>query len=388
MEGAMSYTKLLITVSILVCIAIGFSFFQKSKNGTRMTQCNGTTDVAKLQCWEDIIQESLKKEGIEQAFERIAYLHNQDAAFARSCHEMVHILGQSAYNQFKSTGNVVLPEQTAFCAFGFYHGFMEMLIARKGTIAEAQAFCRYVDETLGTMTPGAKYGCYHGIGHGSTDIHNPVYFGNERAVIAPALANCEAFAADDHQLKLCATGVFDSIALAYYNNGENGFIMNKDDPLWLCREQPEKYKESCYLDMMPAMIWMGEYDLPTAGDLLLAHAEKEYIGVSMRSLAENSVRFVLGKKPVVNYISYCRTLDAPYSDICISGLGTGVMQFGTPGSEYADALAFCREDALTVSEKDICIKDVLQYVKSRYSSKKVADICVDIESEFQQYCHE
>jgi hypothetical protein len=164
--------------------------------------------------------------------------------------------------------------------------------------------------------------------------------------------------------------------------------MKKDDPLWLCREQPDAYKESCYLDMMPAMIWLGDYDLPTAATLLFAHAEKQYVGVALRSLAEGSVRFVLGKRPVVEYVSYCRTLAAPHDHVCVSGLGTGVMQFGPPGAEYEEALAFCREDMLTVSERDMCMQDVLVYAKSRYGSKKVADICANIESEFQRYCHE
>lgn len=393
----MKSAKILVTLGLLGVVAVGLGIFffvskGKAPSPSQLSSwgktCEGTSDTGKVACWEDLTREVVKKEGIAPAFDLISYLYEKNPEFAEPCHAMVHIIGQVAYSQFRATGTVDLSEKNAFCAFGFYHGFMEMLVARKGTIAEAREFCQYVDTKLGDITPGAKLGCYHGIGHGSTDIHNPQYFGNERAVIAPALANCEAFATDSEMLKLCVTGIFDSVALAYYNNGENGFVMKKDDPLWLCREQPERYKESCYLDMMPAMIWLGEYDLTRAGPMVLAHAERSYRKIALRALAENSVRFVIHKKPVEDYLSYCRSLEAGESLACVSGLGVGIMQFGPPGVEYKDAIAFCVSDRLNTDEQDSCMKDVLQYVSQRYDRKKSASICRAVDAQFEGYCRE
>lgn len=371
---------------VVIIFGAGIGLFIQ-KNNQIVYGCDGKTDTEKLQCWEDLTRATLKKQGIEKAFDLIATMHDKDAGFAGTCHAMVHIIGQVAYHQFRSTGEVQLSEKNAFCAFGFYHGFMETLIARKGTIEDARVFCQYVDRTLGEITPGAKYGCYHGIGHGSTDVHNPVYFGNERALVAPALANCEAFSQNSHQLKLCATGVFDSIALAYYNNGENGLVINKDDPLWLCREQPDRYKESCYLDMMPAMIWLGEHALEKAGPILIAHAEKQYLRTAMQSLAENSVRFIIHKKPVTDSLAYCRSLDTHMHLACVGGLGNGVMQFSPPGKEYDQALVFCMDELLTGEEKDVCMKKILAYAKDRYGKQTYADICTTVKEEYKTYCN-
>jgi len=351
-----------------------------------VSECQKPSEAAKTQCWEDVIRRVVKERGVKTTFDLISAIHDADPQFAQTCHAMVHIVGQQAYGEFRTTGTVALSPKAAICAFGFYHGFMEMLVARKGTIIQAREFCDYVDKTLGSETPNAKFGCAHGIGHGSTDIHNPQFSGKERELVAQAIPNCEAFARDDHELTLCATGIFDSIALAYYNDGENGLVMKKDDPLWLCREQPKKYKEACYRDMMPAVIWMGEHDLPKAAAIVFAHAEEAYKVFALEPLAENSIRFIVNKKPITAYLPFCRSLAGDAYEACIRGLAAGVMQFGHPEKEYEDALAFCKDDALTDAEEDICMKRILDYAKGRYSAKRVAAICASAQDRWQRYC--
>lgn len=370
-------------------VATGVLWAGDVRQDRLMSRCDGTiVTPAKTQCWEDVVRESLKTGGIEGAFRYITAAYTRYPDFAKTCHEMVHIVGQAAYSQFKTGKSVPLSERAAICSFGFYHGFMEMLVARKGTISEAQAFCEYVDQTLGTVTPGARLGCFHGIGHGATDVHNPAYFGNERALVASALPTCEAFARDGEQLKLCVTGIFDSISLAYYNDGENGLVMKKDDPLWLCHEQPDKYKEPCYLDMMPAVIWMGGHDLTRATPIVLTHAEDKYKEISIKTLAENSVRFIMHKKPATAYVSHCRALGDRFALHCIRGLGSGVMQFGPPGREHEGALAFCRDQLLNWREQDACMEEVLSYVRIRYGKQVVRRICGDMEEAYRRYCRE
>jgi len=375
--------KIIIVFSLVV---LAVAFFVVRHNRTNLFyQCEKSGKISKVSCWEDLTRTIVKKEGISRAFDFIAYAYDQDSEFAQPCHAMVHIIGQAAYIQFRSTGSVELSQKTASCAFGFYHGFMETLVARKGTIEEARDFCEYVDETLKEITPNAKYSCYHGIGHGSTDVHSPTYYGNEQAIVSQALVNCEAFAQDDHQLKLCATGIFDSISIAYYNNGQNGLVMKKDDPLWLCHAQPQKYKEACYRDMMPAVIWMGEHDLVKAAPIVFTHAEETYKEFALKILAENSIRFIMNKTPATIYVPFCR--GTAYHMSCIEGLASGVMQFGPPDREYEGALSFCRESILTLEEKKMCMEETLGYTKARYGKKKVADICAVVEEEYKTYCN-
>lgn len=373
---------------ICMAIAVGTRPWGVTKEIARLVPaCDALREgAAKIQCWDKLIRSSTKRYGIDNSLELLALLYAHDGQFAQSCHAMTHTIGQAAYAQFAVKGAIPLSDKTAYCSFGFFHGFMETLIAKKGTITQAQHFCDSIDRSLGKTIPNAKLGCYHGIGHGATDVHNPAYYGNERALIVPALAICETFARTQEQLKICATGVFDSISIAYYNAGTNGLVINPEDPLWLCREQPEKYKESCYLDMMPAILWYGQYDLAKALPIVITHAEDAYVELAARSLAQASVRFVVSKAPGVSgSVVICRT--APKVAIaCIGGLAEGVMQFGKPGEEYKAALSFCSDAVMTSQERDVCMKSVLSYVTNRYAKSEVNAICTQVPLVYKKYC--
>jgi hypothetical protein len=368
---------------------IFFSVVRKKQPdyATALVRCQKQGEISKKQCWEKEVRNFIKTYGIDDSLELLSRIYSTDSQFAGTCHAMTHIIGQTAYFQFRSKGSIPLSDKTAYCSFGFYHGFMETLIARKGTVDEARKFCDKLETTLAKRVPDIRYGCYHGIGHGATDVHNPKYFGNERALIKPALTICESFARNEEQLRMCATGIFDSISIAYYNKGDNGLVMKKDDPLWLCHEQPDKYKTSCYLDMMPAISWMGDQDLNKSLPIAVTHVEAAYKVTAVRSLAEDSVRFIIHTKPTTDYLPTCRTLsDTPVYTACIQGLSAGVMQFGKPAEEYKEALAFCAMPQLTTDEKGICFRTVLSNSYARYAKEMADRICRSVPAEYQEPC--
>lgn len=345
----------------------------------RVQKCQEATE--KKYCWQETLATIIREEGLDKAFTFLDYLYRNDATLAAPCHELSHQIGRTAYELFTRDKVFAISVKTAYCSFGFYHGFMEMLIARGGSVATARDFCRFVDNQLGKVTPNARFACYHGIGHGMVDIHNPQYKGDERALIREPLALCEQFAQDGEQRKLCATGVFDSISIAYYNQ-QNGLIMRKDDPLWLCREQLEKFKEACYLDMMPAMLWLGNYDLNTAAPLVSRFTEERYREIAIQAVADGSIRFIMNKKEPTIYLSICRSLGSRLHLSCIGGLGSGIMQFGAPDIEYVRALEFCRSDALTKEERSVCVASVISYARGRYSHEKFQSICAQVDTDY------
>ncbi len=336
-------------------------------------------------CWKSAITHTLTSGGIDAALDLIAKFYDAYPEFAAPCHDYTHVVGRAAYDQFAKTKTVPINERTAFCSFGFYHGFMETLLAKRGDIKEARTFCEYVDKKLKNKVNNARLACYHGIGHGSTDTHNPLYQGDERAVIAPALKKCEEFAQTSEQLKLCTTGIFDSIAIAYYNRA-NGMEMKLDDPLWLCHEQPEKYKESCYLDMMTAISWLGNHQLEKSAPYISEHVEPAYTSIAMQTLADDSVRFVIGKGDPVEYIDVCRKQREDLYMPCIRGLASGMMQFGKPGEEYKRALSFCKSNAMKEIEQSACTDSVFSFAQQRYPEEKISSICELNSRGYEKYC--
>lgn len=380
----MNTKKALFLIGVFILIALLAKNYRSSNR--LEDRCDQVADENKTKCWQDLVTEVLNKKGLDGAFDLVSDIYAREPAFRASCHDYVHLIGKKAYVLFSQEKDFKVNEKTAFCAFGFYHGFMENLVSDRGDLTLAREFCREVDQQLQEKSPSAVLSCYHGIGHGWTNVHDQALWGNERAMVSPALALCEKVAEDRHQLKICATGVFDSISIGYYNEAY-GLKIKKEDPLWLCREQKERFKESCYRDMMPAIIWLGGYDLEKSL-YYMRFVEELYLEVSVEGLAENSVRFILAEnKNPQDYVSVCRRLKSPSQAIsCIRGLGSGIMQFGPPEKEYIEALRFCAEAGLNEGEKDACFQKVLAYVKSRYSNEKSQEICLNVEGRYRNYC--
>ena len=378
----------------IICAALllsaGAWFFQsavfvRSVTTRWLASCVAAQAEEKTTCIRHAIERALGYFGPDAALDALADSVDRDPSFGSSCHDFTHLIGKESYRQYIATESLAISKKTAYCSFGFYHGFMETLLSLGGTIEDARGLCALVDAQLGAEIPNAVAACYHGIGHGSVDIHNPSHRGNEHALIDPALSVCQSFAKDMEQLKICSTGVFDSLSLGYYNQ-ENGLVMRQSDPLWLCRQQEGIVKEACYLDMMPAMLWLGEYDLAKAAPLVAAHTEAAYRSLAIKTVADGSIRHILGKKDPGEYLAVCRRLDASLQSSCVAGLGSGIMQFGKPEVEYADALAFCARDALTAPEQDACYQSVLSYVQGRYSQTKVQSICADVAEPYRKHC--
>lgn len=372
-----------VTLSILCIIGILVLAVQFTKSRIIAVDCPKNTNQEA--CWKTAVTRTLAWAGIDAALDLIAKFYDTYPEFAAPCHDYTHLVGRTAYDQFSKTKVVPINERTAFCSFGFYHGFMETLLAKKSEIKEARTFCEYVEKKLKNKVNNARLACYHGIGHGSTDTHNPLYQGDERAVVAPALKNCEAFAQTEEQLKLCATGVFDSIAIAYYNRA-NGMEIKLDDPLWLCHEQPEKYKESCYRDMMTAISWLGNHKLEQSAPYVSKHVEPAYAPIAMHTLADNSVRFVIGKGDPIEYIDVCRKQREDLIVPCLRGLASGMMQFGKPGEEYKRALTFCQSNAFSDSERTVCSKEVFISAEQRYPKQKLSTLCELDAQKYKEYC--
>ena len=218
------------TVIFVIAISIGFYFFRKSY-GVISDNCSASEN--KKQCWESAMVDILNKKGLASAFDYVADLYDKEPEFAKDCHSYTHVLGQSAYEQFYESKNLEMSPKTAYCGYGFYHGFMETLMQSGKSHVEAKEFCELVDEKLAGYTDKTLTSCYHGIGHGIVDGSDPRAWGDAEAVIAPGLLICGKIS-DDSVIKYsCATGVFNSLAIALNFNQYN-LKPDTDNPYASC----------------------------------------------------------------------------------------------------------------------------------------------------------
>ena len=375
-KGKNILALLIVTVSILLVLY----YIEVITVSDKIQSCEGENKHSP-QCWQDMVERTFKKAGLAAAYDLFVELYNAEPNFAKYCHDISHSLGKAAYDVYAQRKEFTLDAKASYCSFGFYHGLTEALVGTDGDVGKARDFCAYVDEQLSSKRPGSKFACYHGVGHGWASYHedNP----EEWNIVNSSLPFCEEFAETRDQLLLCSTGVFDTIAILYYNPAA-GLKINKEDPLWLCRAQEKEiYKEACYREMVTAILWLADYDVSKAIDIVEKSVEDKYMAISVRDAVDASIRFVIQTPKIFDTISVCHSLREPLRLACVEGFASGVMQFGAPEKEYGKALEFCKNPVFSADEQSACFGVVFNSSQSLYSKGKVQDICRTVQEQYR-----
>jgi hypothetical protein len=340
------------------------------------------------QCWEEEIVTTLHTKGLLEAFNLLATLYREESGFASQCHGNVHTLGDAAYKLFMADReHFVLPPQSSYCAFGFYHGFMETMLHTTGTMKDAQDFCDYAEKLLGGDAKGA---CYHGIGHGLIDGSDPRMWGDPDGMIEEGLTLCERVGESDYYINRCASGIFNSLGIFFDNKNHKEFNLSvdKNDPYAICRRQEKDYfKRPCYQELDTTLYRISEEDIEESLELAALTAEPEYVDEAVESLA--SFFYHSGvERTEEEMVAVCRGLNFGLNKPCIRGMGTGLVEHSQPEVEYRDGLAFCQSSTLTEVEQQVCMNRVVPYIKVLYTQEKMHAICdTEIrEPYYRQFC--
>ncbi len=340
-----------------------------------------------IECQQNLLFSELEKNGVESTYRLLGEMYNASNDFRRNCHYFAHNIGLESYKYYLEDETSVLSPEVSACAYGFYHGFMEALLTTTQDAQKAREFCLYIDEHVTPHAPDAGLQCFHGIGHGAIDLALAVegYGSSERILVEDSLRICETAAFTEEEIYRCTSGIYNSIANAYVL--EENIPLRENDPLWLCREQPEAYKESCYGNMNTLIFTLAEKDLRKALPLVSTIEEGHQVA-SMRYLSGLSVvDLLLGNTNYLKVLSVCREAEVHLVEPCIEGLAHGYLEHGIPGLEYTEAIQFCGSDVLTEKEKHICFKYSLSNLQGWYSRSKAREICNLIEPTYQLYCN-
>lgn len=364
------------------------------KDGTRVTvDCSQERTV---QCWEKLMLETLEKEGVESALNKIVYLSETEPLFLNDCHGYSHLIGEEAYKLYVEDDNFELTPATALCGYGFYHGFMETLLLATGDIDQAREFCRIVDEKLAGRASAASTACFHGTGHGAIDGSDPTAWGDPDAMMAPGFKVCELLSQSKLERYLCDTGVFNAVEILSRDpKYQIGFIA--DDPYALCNKQTLDRREGCYSNMLPLILDAAENDIAKAAayinDNMIDHEVTAIDGHTINELTTIGLMFeyvrLYGESPdyAEKGIALCRTMPEDDHLACIKGISGGHIKYGEPGIEYIKNLEFCENSLLTPAEKDSCYEYTLPRMATRYDKATTAMICEQVAVEYRdKYC--
>lgn len=353
-----------------------------------LQSCAGKDHIARAHCWQDLIEASLTKNGIEGAFRTLSAIYAGEPDFALECHGYTHKIGEAAYLKFASGNDFALTPKTAYCGYGFFHGFMETLLASGADIAEARRFCSYVNKKLSGQIKDALNHCYHGIGHGFVDGADKISWGDAELLIKPGLELCERVGETGTARDRCASGVFNALAVAY-TNSDFGLKLDMKNPYGICGKQGEPYSQkTCYEEMNTAVLNASNKRFDKAAKLAEAIPEDEYASFAIQGLAVFASSFLedRGSRSYQKIVGSCLSLREELRIPCFLGFAAGLVEFGPPQSEYKDALGFCRYPPLADRERELCFWRVLASAKVIYSKEKFKNICRGVEEPYQKYC--
>lgn len=379
-----NYWKLKLAILLFIITAV--YFFNDGKSGDEKSAllltsyCNSSQENKK-QCWEKQLIDILDQKNLNIAFDFISELYASESEFSKDCHPYMHIVGQYAYKKYYNDGKIDIGPKTIYCGYGFYHGFMEALILDGHNPKEAKDFCMNADKELSRFTNKTIVSCFHGIGHGTVDGSDPRAWGDSQAIIKPGLDICKAISDDDQIRFYCATGVFNSLAIALNNNSYN--LKFSDNPYDSCYNLNEDYsKQACYLEMNTHVLRLADNDFSKAVKYINNIPEKKYVEPAMAQLAGAAIAY--GNDTRAEYAAVCRS--TVISDSCLRGLVSGILEHGEPNREYEEVISFCENSNLNKEEKINCYSDLINLSKALYPSEKFREICGAIGPEFTYLC--
>ena len=363
----------------LACISTGlgaYSYHQRFSSDAIVTACKKAGSTKAL-CYTNHIKDVLTHKGLIPAFDLLAAAYKADPQYLASCHSDTHELGRAAYQIFHATGKVDLTPEASYCGFGFYHGFMEEMLVQTGSLSEARAFCSYVGKTLGGNQQYAKGSCYHGIGHGVTDGSDPTLWGDATRMAAPGLALCRKVATSDEMKMRCASGVFNAIAIMYMDPRYH--LDAHNDPYAICANPSytANEKKACYDQGNGLAFFVAHNNFARALSFTTLIAEPAYRAIAVQALAG----VVYSQQTYVSMsdaVAACKKISGSYQESCIRGLVNGIMEYGTPGSEYKDALSFCASAGLSGPYKNICMNQIVVLAVGIYSPAQQGLVCKSV----------
>ena len=340
-------------------------------------------------CWVKRAEEAFAQGGLNQAFLELSSLYSEYPEFRSLCHDMTHLLGSVAYREFSQKNNLIPSARSSFCGYGFYHGFIESLLADKKSLEEGRIFCNTLTQDRNTQEKvqfsNSVYSCYHGLGHGTFDTLDGMLWSDEKKMTERALAACKGLPEEEERIKQCATGVFNALANAYLG-GDYKLKFKTDDPLWICRKQ-EQFSKYCYTEVAVAYIRDHRLDYGKAAELINSIGSEDGASGAVIGYIADEARMRIKNINLEDFALKCNSLAKHLKNPCIEGVLIALLGWSTPGKEYESLLSFCRFPAFGAEAQDFCFSYFLPRLGTIYSKEKADEICGSIiEEKYKKYC--
>jgi len=329
------------------------------------------------QCLNDLVISTGEEKGLEAGFDALAAVYVANQEFAGTCHGTTHELGIQAFNVFEKGGTLSLNDKTSYCGFGFFHGFMEILLQTGKDLSEARVFCEDAVDKLRSSIAGVTAGCYHGIGHGVVDGTDPAKWGDDSLFIEDGIELCEKLTTDEDDRERCASGVFNALAIAY-DDPKYDLSPDPKDPYRICRKQTTEFtRKSCY-DQLNGFINRLYPVFTDALRIAEMKSETAYREMAISAVAGYRAQPALvEERELAEFIADCDVLSAIWRNACAKSFAVGLIEFGNPKREYIVAVDTCAKSG---DKLHACLSGVADAVRVRLDPSVQTRACEYIDA--------
>ncbi len=272
-----------------------------------------STDI-RAACWEREIRQRVKSQGIAAAFSYIE-ARRGNADFAQVCHDLAHVIGREVFLSRKWQGALPGKVDYRMCDYGFFHGYMELMIGTGDNLSRARALCDGITDELNQGQLIAS--CYHGIGHGAVIAHELPGTSDPWKLVPQGITVCESASADSIKRENCASGVIDGLA-SLITGGQYPLTEEvKRHPFAICTTLHAHYHTACRMSFVGLTLYLAQGQIPAALELI----ERD-LHTSALPLVHNVVSMIVRERNLRDLrpvLAECDTVPDTLRHTCVRG---------------------------------------------------------------------
>lgn len=334
--------------------------------------CSILAGNERTECWDTQLKDVVARKGVDAGFEYLLQIYNAESEVSITCHQWVHMLGEAGYNVFKEGDSLELRPETAWCSYGYFHGFMNAMIADTGSLERVVDFCKMAVAQLQDDLPIIESNCLHGIGHVGVDLffEDPIYWGDFQKTADAGFNLCNELFRENKYLNECYGGVIHGLRFSMRNN-QNGMDyknhLEQKDLYFYCRTQKAEYQLACYSDFASMFYEVFDGDIAAAISYIVENiTDSKILQKTIRVVSTAWIEHELTSDNYEDHVAACRLLSPSLFSTCMHGIAVGFMHHGEPKKMQEKAFAFCKSDYLSVSESSLCITQVSELLETDF----------------------
>lgn len=324
------------------------TIFVQGERGEAAAAClEKSTDTIRAYCWEPEIRSVITRKGLDRGFDWFAKTYAQDPQFVRNCHDIGHILGVAAYDEYAQHNTVIDRIETSYCGFGFYHGFIEEALAQSGMqgLTEARTYCESLRESTrlreARAVTNAANACFHGIGHAVFDSREETRLKTATDRIFDSLDLCTSTMTDEVARTSCASGVFNALANAL-SSRTYGFTFSEIAVPRMCDFDDHTFMTLCYTEIAVGVVRDSFMSIEDSFAFFATLPFAPGIEAAIRGLMDDEIQRTIGERiDVDRFARYCASFDErTHRQACFEGIRTGLFKraLGTHAEDTMESL--------------------------------------------------